>query len=802
MITRRQKSKVTNQVLQRFFESGVKPSVSTLLRRVAQTLEGRRWGEPLTRYRPAIPKLGLIGGPRGTDLQDTFQELQGDVETLFEECAALARRTVDVYAVLATRKAALRRRLSRILNRAGALERLQTEGGRLLLEDSFEDTVGIESEDADLMTTAEIDTAEGCAKLPANPQLSVRFDASRARLVSESLSPGGVARGGSFLSTLNDAGNDAWHASFPTEEGTYVAVIDLTGQPNQVGNTDEFLLNSLTLDPTGPLRLQVDSSNDGYNWEVLVPEQPIQTHTTWSVGPRWCQYLRFTLRGREPGVKRIQFARVAYADSAVLYSRELPLRTGEEFLAQTVPQEVHLDLEAEVPAGCRITPYLGVEEDDGTRRWIEMTAPALVLNTFVEQRVEDARLSWQPLTDQDPDAPYARGFFTAEVGVLPLPGTGTLYRGVGQVQIQALRHLPTVLAQTGGEALEIPGPDLWAQLAEQSLVRSGLFSLNTLQRGSHVLGQNTRDFYPDESPRRHRSPLARATFTDAGGRDYPCLYLALRQGVSGEAGSQIPGEAILQPGYHYRLSTTVYCGRAATVTGFAVTVNGTGATSAPGTCAFSLYLNGDRIAASNTAYSTGDYAALPAVTRQVVWNFREGANRIDLYLYRGASGFVAGATGLLPATGIPPLEASGDVGIYLYPDFLSAYGEGDAPLFDAVLAEPLPMTRVLSFDLKYNVAPEDHGKWAWLGDHLDASEAARRKILLNYDPRDPTLLSEAKSEPTLDGVHLPGPDRFLLTYRAANTGTPPRALRLRFDFERHPTAAGSPKLQAYRLRVI
>jgi hypothetical protein len=765
MIARLQKTKLISKYLLKQLREGTFPTVSETLRRVEEELDQRTFGTPLTRIRPAVYGYE-VGGRLGTDLYDTNVELREDLDLLYQATLEEANRVLDIYNIFTVRRDRLSSRLAQFKTEVGTLLAKTSAGNHTSVADSFNN---LDYVDLD-QTTAYVNLSEGCATLPTNNTQSVRYDGGRVRVTKETLET--LPEGDEFTGTNASLGTtrvnaafekvfspyrvDAWFMEIPKGK-TFQAIVNVTGADGQQGQEEEVWVNSIRLEPTGPLFIRVDWSPDGFNWHSLSPElrANLSHSQTFHFAPIRVGYFRFRIRpveeSRVVGLRTLQFFQRGYSSNASLYSKAWQFNRP----VHTVVAE----LEQEIPFGTRLSAYVAQNEDGP---WLPVGEGPVALNKMIPYTVEIN------LTEKEADvtpALYYRQLI--EFSVNPLFESGEMTAGTDQVQLSAF-PFDWIVHQ---DREHIPSKDDWNPAKAQ--VRSGCF-----RQGEDLdSGEITSGYFTTT-----KNPLITAS---AGGQE----YLALAILPSGSS------TFVLQPGYNYRLRTYLWCPEPVTLDRQRLGIVNTGASGSTSVGAFSLYVNQDKVYESKTFVASA--TALSGSTNQATFSLNRGWNELEIYLQ-------------LPSD-LDDLEAanSSSIGssIYLYfqPQIFAAQRTSVLGV-ETVRAYEKSWQQVSEFDLRYNTPPGVENVWSWLISRDEDTEGNAMGVLFNHDPANGRAVSASETDTptqTLDGVNAGQRADLKLLY---NVPQPDEDLEgggsvlyFRADFTRDQTAIAPPILHSYRL---
>jgi hypothetical protein len=764
MISLLQKTRLISRILCDQLRAGQPPSLTDALEEVSRELQGRGFGTPLTRIRPAVAGRE-VGGKRGVDLWLTFTELRQDLEVLYQGLLQLATGTVDLYHLFAVRRDRLSLKLADY--RTQTLTRLAQvqAGSRLSASDSFNTLDRVDL----TRSTVSVDLLEGVATLPADNRNSLQYDAQGLVVRGEWLngqaapqSPGQP----DFARVFNPYRVDAWYRDLPPG-ATYEVQVNVTGADYEAESGEEILLNALQVEPTSALYLQVDWSPEGYNWHPLDPPvgEVLRERRTFHFSPVQVGYLRFRLSHAEPvatarplGLKRIGLLKRGFTSSAVLYS--LPWVFSERV------HSVVTELETQVPLGTRLQGYLARSEDGpwypvreapltfGTIQWTDPALP--LLQVAAETR------------DGEPTATPTR-FWETRLNLTqqPLPESGELLAGTGQLELSGYAYN----WQQRQERDHLPTQEDWSPpLAE---ARRGPFT----PYGD--LASLTDTAFTDG-----KSPFAYAT--DASGQTY--LVTALLQEDE---------SFVLQPGYNYRIRAFLYANQPVTLLNQRIGLVNQGGATSHVLAAFSVYLNGGKVYSSTACVAAPE--DLGATTHQYSLPLEAGWNSFEILLQ-------------LP-NDLPDLLEAGDILgtrtlLYFQPNLFDPQLAGQYGI-SPVRAYREPWTRLTEFGVRYNSLPGETRVWAWKQSREPETEGNLLGVLFNHDPMNGRSEEEDGSETPLryiDGVNAAQRTDLALRYAvdtsAAEAGDQEgRALYFRADLVQEPGASGPPVLFSYRLLV-
>lgn len=751
MIGRLQRIRVLNQVVGTQMQGGRFPSLGDALAQVTGYLKGRRFGAPLTQFRPALTGQP-IGGAKGNDIQLTFEELLEDLKLTFSAQIELASRAIDLYDIFSTRRDRLALKLAQLRVSAQTALAQQAAASRTSVFDSFH-TLEFVNLDT---TSAQVDLAEGLCTLAPDQSASVRYDGARVKVLKTIMPTGGRERGHTFDTVFSPYRLDAWYATIPA--GSFVEVhVNVTGADYSQGGADEVSLNAITLEPTGPLHVLIDWSPDGANWHDLspAPARTIRDRTTFHFNPVRVGFLRFRLglseeaaggsaeRQKPIGLKRIELLAKGFSSSASLYSNEYRFTEA----VHTVVAEI----EQETPVGTRIASYLS-QTADGP--WTPFVGGPITFDTIQWQELQVNSLS-----EEQPGVPATMWEAAIPGAAQPLPNAGELVAGRGQVQLSAF---PFDWRQLGDRDHILERED-WAR--NLGLLRSGVFT-----------PAGARDDLTANGFTAAKNPLG----TDDPSSLDSFMLLALIQG---------DGNFVLQPGYNYRLRAALWCSAPVTLENQRIgIVNPSSNDGLAGTrvAPVSVFVNDNKVyqnqvAATHVNFLSGSQylATLPLI---------QGWNSLEILLQVPAD-LVAGDNGL----------ASQDVYLYFQPNLFSQNLAQDLKI-DYIQAWPDPWKRVTEFDLRYNTGLGNREVWAFKFDNTTNLTSA---LLLNHDPVNSA--NQATLHPsytTLDGTSAGYPIRLILRYPVEiPLALDQRALYYRADFFMDPGASAPPLLRSYKLIV-
>ncbi|HYT44376.1 MAG TPA: hypothetical protein VEP90_18755, partial [Methylomirabilota bacterium] len=271
MIGRLQKSKILEQIIQAKMRFGRFPYLRDVIPTVNEFLKGRRLGAPLANLRPVV--FGQpIGGSKGTDISSTFNELRDDLVLLYTALVDLAARNIDIYDIFAARRDRLTAKIRQVKLDIQTLLAQNSAASRSSITESFHTLDNIDL----IQTTAKIDLIEGSASLPPNNSTSVKYNGTKIKLIKSILPPGGTQVGPSFQNIFSPYRLDAWYASLPVGS-IYEAQVNVTGADYEKSNAEEVSVNAISIQPTGPIHIEISWSPDGQNWYSMNPAATITT---------------------------------------------------------------------------------------------------------------------------------------------------------------------------------------------------------------------------------------------------------------------------------------------------------------------------------------------------------------------------------------------------------------------------------------------------------------------------------------------------------------------------------------------
>jgi hypothetical protein len=752
MIARLQKTKLVEEILLKTLQSGVYPETSSVLEEVQAQLGNRAFGKPLTRLRPAVPGRP-IGNTLGTDLYLTQLELREDLETLYTGLINLSARAVDAYSIFSVRRDRLSLKMAQLKVQAGTMLAQVSAGSRASVSDSFNT---LEHVDLD-RTNAYLELNEGVATLKPDNAQSVAYDGRRIRVTQLNRPLGAVELGMPFSAVFTAYRTDAWYVQVPSLESEYDVVVSVTGADYEQGDTEEVEVNALRVQPTGPLKLRLQWSPDGFNWHELEPgvDTLVTDQRTFHFQTIRAGYLRLRLKPSGGvsnnayvlGLKKIELFQRGYNTQTTLYSQEW-----------TFSQPVHTvvaELEKETPSGTRIDSYLA-QNPDGP--WIKIGNGPVAFGTVRAPQIT--------LKDFNPESDLKRFYYSTVPDQYVLPESGELWGGRNQVHLSAFPWNWNASMDRD----HLPMREDWQQ--PRGVVRQGIFG----NRGELSSADAVEDGWVED-----RNPLA---FQEYNGESYSVLAV-----------TQSDGEFSLQPGYNYRVRSYLYCSTPLTLEGQKIGVVNpadTGGISSAVVAPHSLYLNGVKV------YERKDCVlSLDNLTEsyQATLPLQQGWNELELLVQ-------------IPAD-LPTLRETEDSGvssggIYLYfqPDVFNH--------IDSIITESRayrePWKKVSEFDLRYNVAPGRREVWSWW---RDATTDAVSGVLFNHNPANPTSGSVDFDEDapfyTVDGLNAGRVVELELRYTVERTDLDtdiyPRSLWFRADLSKDPDATSPPLLHGYRLIV-
>lgn len=755
MIGRLQKNKVLEKLIRIRMRAGRYPYLRDLLPTVAEFLRGKRLGAPLFSTRPAL-QGHVIGGAKGDDIALTFSEMREDLVLLYSAIIQLAARSVDIYDIFGVRRDRTMLKIRQLRMDIQTLLAQQGAASRASVTEAFHTLDNIDL----LQTTAKIDLTEGACSLPPNNFNSIKYDGSKVVLVKSLLPAGGEQPGPSFQSVFSPFRLDAWYASLPVGQ-QFEAQVNVTGIDYEKGGSEEVAVNAIGVEPTGPTHIIIDWSPDGLNWYKLNPvaEATIRDSHTFHFDPVNLGFLRFRIKHSEEitasaqgqtrpvGIKRIEILKRGFTNSAALYSNEF-----------TMPETINtvvMELEAETPLGTKIVPYVSLT-DSGPWTQIKDGQPA----TF------DTRV-WNDLPVNIVEAeqvgvPQTMWRFKVPDSQPPLPNTGDMVAGRGQLQISAY----SFDWRLQGDPYHIPDIKDWtsplAELRTRTFAPIGVVGA--------VSGIASTDFT------NNHSPLA------SDNTDFGYMVLAI---IGGD------GQFSLQPGYNYRIRAYAWANAPVTLENQRMAVINTGGTANTKVAPISVYINGNKVYQNQVAATA--LSDLSSAAYQATIPLVQGFNTIEL-LVQLPTTLAAGTNGL----------AATDVFIYFQPNLFSSNLQNDLKI-DYIQAYLSPWKRLSEFNLRYNTPPAVREVWAWdenLADGLDAGKL--QYVLFNHDPTNSTdtISTPNQSFQTIDGYNYGDPTTLFVRYPSdRNLDTLSTSLFVRADLFQDVGVSSPPVLRSYRLIV-
>jgi hypothetical protein len=755
MIGRLQKTKILEKIVQGRMRAGRYPYLRDVLPAVADLLRGKRLGAPLSSIRPAV-KGQPIGGVKGTDISDTFSEMREDLQLLYSSIIQLASRSIDIYDIFGVRRDRLMLKLRQLRTDIETLLAQQGAGSRLSTTETFHTSENIDL----LQTTARVDLSEGTCSLPANNFSSVKYDGSKVRVTKTLLPAGGSQVGPPFQSVFSPFRLDAWYVSLPVGQ-VFEAHVNVTGVDYEKGGSEEVLVNALRIEPTGPMHITVDWSPDGLNWHKLNPAAEVTTRDvyTWHFDPVNLGFLRFRIRHSEEisasaqgqtrpvGLKRVEILKRGFNNTASLYSNEYQF-------SETI-NTVVMETQAETPLGTKIVPYVSLTAG-GPWLQIQNGQPA----TFDTRVWSD--LAINTVEAEQTGVPQTMWRFRVPDSQPPLPNTGDLVAGRGQVQVSAYAFD----WRLQGDPYHIPDIKDWeTPLAE---VRTRPFAPVGVIGG--VSGVTATDFTDNHNP------LA------VDNTDHSYIVLAI---IGGD------GQFALQRGYNYRLRAYAWVNAPVTQENQRIAVINTAGTANTKVAPLAVYVNGTKVYQQTVAATA--LSDLTSTAYQATIPLVQGFNTIEL-LIQIPSTLVPGQAGL----------ASNSVFVYFQPNFFSSNLQNDLKI-DYVQAYRDAWKRLSEFNLRYNTPPGLREAWAWdenLSSGLDAGKL--QYILFNHDPTNSadSISAPNQSFQTMDGYNYGVPVSLFVRYPSdRNLDNPATSLFVRADLFQDPGASTPPVLRSYRILV-
>lgn len=743
-----QKSKILAESMLNRMRGGEAPSVTRALPDVSAFLNGRRFGAPHTRLRPAV--LGQpIGGPRGDDIQVMLEELLEDLKLGYGALIAMASRTIDQYDIFAVRRDRLTMRANQLRLNVATLLAQQSAGRRTSVVDSF-NTLDFVDPDR---TTAQIDLDEGICTLPPNASNSIRYDGTRVKVVKSLAPPGTVLGGPPFEVILSSYRLDAWYVGLPVGT-TYEAHLNVTGADYEKGPSEEVPINAIRVDPTGPMHIEIEWSPEGLNWHKLSPAiaQTIRDKTTFHFNPVNLGFLRVFLRHSEEitasavnetrpiGMKHLELMARGFTSVASLYSTEFNFTEP----VHTVVAELDFDK----PFGTQIISYIAQAEEGP---WVRLEGSPVIFDTVVSN---EERVDANSVAEEVPGNPATMWLFQIPEARQPLPESGELIAGRGQIHASAFKFDWKLT----GDPSHIPElPDFETPAA---VVRTGVF------RSLGELGGLASDAFTDG-----KNPVASDSRT--GGY----MVIAIVQG---------DGDFALQPGYTYRFRTYVWCPTPITLERQGIGVvnpRTSGGSGGVAVAPLSLYVNGRKVYQKETCAT--QLSELSGSAFQTTVALKQGWNSLDLYTQLPAD-LDAGVAGL----------ATANVYIYFQPNLFSTNLTEDLGI-EYIQAYQEPWRRYSEFDLRYNVPLLKREAWSW---KLDITDNIYTHVLLNHDPTNSVeRTSPHATFQTLDGVLAGYQVDLILRYPSARTDITATSLFFRSEFVQDGSASSPPVLRSYRL---
>lgn len=738
MIARLQKSALLAALLDRILRGGRSVSEEELVQAAEAALAGRQLGRPFTRFRPAVTGEP-ISGPDGRNLERNFQELQQDLQLLYRALIQLLLQGSNRHELFSAQRERLTTALLQFRTELQALLAAQGAASRDSAFDSFHTLEHVDP----LRTTATLDLAEGSCSLPPDPQHSVSYDGSRVQLVRALLPPGGVEYAAGFAAVFSPRPVQAWQAALaPGLE--YVAEINVTGADYEAGATAEISLNALRIEPTGPCRLRIDWSPDGFNWHALDPEINLRCDAvrTLHFAPITVGYLRFRISGDQAtvGIKRVQLLRRGWVSQASLYSQ--PWRFSRPVSV------IHGEFTGVIPFDTELHPWVALSPDGP---WSSLQAGPHQFDTLT--RVELPLLGFTPETDAIQSGLWSFPLTTAPI---PLPDTGELLAGREQLELSAFRFDWQQLR----DREHLPQLDDWEQ--PRAEVRSGTFT---------PLGELDTGALTATSFSSARSPV----LVDRRGGKF--LGLCLRQG---------DGQWVLQPGYNYRVRAWLWAPVPTTLEQQRCGIINPGTSGGlVGTviAPHSLYINGEQVYQGTGSVTS--VAALSGTAQHYRIGLRAGWNEFTVLLQLPTDlneVWEAGSSGI----------ANRELYFYFQPDLFSP--ERTHTLGISEFRATPDWQQVSETRLRWETPIGVRNRWAW---RTVLETGVIDALLLNHDP---FYTGGSLGLHTLDGVNAGEAARLTLSYTAETPdGVDHRTLYLRVDLSMGPQAVSPPILDEYRL---
>lgn len=753
MIGRLQKTKILEQITQARMRMGRFPYLKDVIPAVNQFLKNKRLGAPLASLRPVV--LGQpIGGAKGTDIADTFNELRDDLVLLYTALIDLAARNIDLYDVFAARRDRLTAKIRQLKLDIQTLLAQNSAASRASITESFHTLDNVDQN----QTTAVVDLTEGSVSLPPNSSNSVKYDGTKIQVVNTILPPGGTQVGPPFQSVFSPYRLDAWYASLPVGS-TYEAQINITGADYSKSNAEEVSVNAVSIQPTGPIHIDISWSPDGQNWYPLDPSASITTSDvyTFHFTPVSLGFLRFRIKHSESvsaaapagqtrpvGIKRIEILSRGYSTTASLYSNEYDF-------SETV-NNVVAEVQADLPIGTRAVSYLSLTQGGP---WTLIQGGPVTFDTRVWQD-----LNINTVTPEQPGVPQTMWRFPVPDSQLPQPDTGEMIAGRGQIQISAYSFDWRLM----GDPYHIPDIADWKKPLSEVRTRP-FISLGQLNAVSGIVSTAFTD---------NQNPIA-VDLTNGG-------YMVA-------AIIDANGTYVLQPGHNYRILSYVWAQVPTSLQNQQIGIVNTNGVANTKVAPLAVYVNGSKIFQNQVAATS--ISALSNSQYQTTIPLVQGINEIQILLQ-------------LPVTGTVGIAAN-NVFLYFQPN-----------LFDPNLPENLnvsyiqayknPWTRVSEFNLRYNTPPGVLEVWAW-DENLSGTQGVTldwgklQYVLFNHDPTN-TQSGTGYIFQTIDGFNTGVPANLTVRYPSdRNLDTPTNSLFFRSDLFQDAGASSPPILRGYRLLV-
>ncbi len=664
MISIRQKLYAIKKAAERVLRRGEPPYLKVILKEAFGGLVDFAWGKPLTGFRPVVAGRTIVDNKEITKLISSLYE---DLEVGYDEVVSLTESSLSSYERLSSVSAGLRSRLLAVKQDAEALAVASSSSYGSLFQDSFFDTSKVDLD----RTTVAINPEEGICTLANDLSASRPVDLNKATLVREVVGDGGTIRG-SILQALTSYRNEALLVSLP-KGVEYEGVVNLTGMSTAPGAEDELLANSVMLDMGGVGTIEVSTSVDGINWEV-VHSGLANTPTTVRFQQRYVGFLRARVTG-VGGVfllRRMLLSCMGYARTGTLYSTQFSAGSSTSPISV-----VKLVLDASSPIGTSIRGYISTASGGP---WVSISQdPVSLYDIASSKEVTTESTAFARESGTSRFFKFVHPDFSAGSQTAPLVDSGDLFWGIDGFRVESFmqdwamygdpNHVPTL-----DDWSSPPTTVRWCMLKDK-----GVMSLS--DSWTHRSSGNIRQ-------------LSTGGYTSH-------IAILVSDSSSGHS---------LVPSYNYRFTTWVFASEPRTLVSQTAVCYYPGALNTSTVHApFSIYLNGSPIY-HQTLITTGTTFES---SRSADWVFRQGWNKVELLVYRPS--VVGSAHGIGMIVFAPNLWHTDREGLY--------------HITDMAAAGPT-VRRTSEFKLRWSTPISSMTSWAWAQDSLGQATYA----LTNFDP--------------------------------------------------------------------